>query len=45
MKYFEKRDEEKLKTDKAKNEYESVIYSLRGWLNDDQNTPYFEQKD
>jgi hypothetical protein len=35
MKFFEKRDESKIKTDKAKNDFESIIYSLRSWLNDD----------
>lgn len=45
MKYFEKRDEDKLKTDKAKNEFESIIYSFRGWLNEDSNAPYFEKSD
>jgi hypothetical protein len=29
-----------MKTDKAKNDFESVIYSLRDWLNDDINNPY-----
>lgn len=45
MKYFEKRDENKIKTDKAKNDFESIIYGLRGWLNDDSNTKYFQKKD
>lgn len=40
MRNFEKRDEEKVKTDKAKNDFESVIYSMRDWLNDDENNPY-----
>ena len=33
----ERRDEDKVKTDKAKNDFEGVIYALRDWLNDESN--------
>lgn len=40
MKALEKRDNDKLSTDEAKNEYESLIYEFRGWLNEDENQVY-----
>lgn len=43
MRAYEKRDEDKIKTDKAKNDFESVIYAMRDWLNDDENNPYIPQ--
>ena len=35
LKLFEKRDETKIRTDKAKNDFESIIYAMRDWVNDD----------
>jgi hypothetical protein len=32
LKAYEKRDEDKAKTDKAKNDFESVIYAMRDWI-------------
>ena len=43
MRWYDKRDEDKIKTDKAKNDFESVIYSMRDWLNEDENNPYIPQ--
>ncbi len=41
MRWFEKRDEEKAKTDKAKNDFETVIYAMRSWVSEDpDNLPY-----
>lgn len=40
LKAFEKRDDDKAKTDKAKNDFEAVIYSLRDWINEDENVPF-----
>jgi hypothetical protein len=40
MRSYEKRDEDKIKTDKTKNDFESVIYAMRGWLNEEENNPY-----
>jgi len=40
MKWYQKRDEDKIKTDIAKNEFESSIYSMRDWLREDENMPY-----
>jgi len=37
---LEKRDNDKLTTDEAKNEYESLIYAFRAWLNEDENQVY-----
>ena len=37
LRQFEKRDEDKKRTDKAKNDFESVIYSMRDWLNEEEN--------
>ena len=35
LRWFEKRDEERAKTDKAKNDLESIIYAMRDWLSED----------
>lgn len=40
LKKFEQRDEDKLKTDEAKNEYEGLVYEVRAWLQEDENFPY-----
>lgn len=40
MRWLEKRDEDKAKTDKAKNDFETVIYALRDWINEDENIPF-----
>lgn len=45
MKALERRDRNKLETDEAKNYYETQIYELRAWLNDDDNTSYFTTED
>ena len=37
LRKYEKRDEDKIKTDKAKNDYESIIYAMREWVNEDEN--------
>jgi hypothetical protein len=37
LKWYQKRDEEKIKTDKSKNDFETMIYKLRDWLRDDEN--------
>lgn len=29
-----------MKTDKAKNDFESIIYAMREWLTDDNNLPF-----
>lgn len=39
---LEKRDNDKLKTDEAKNDFESLIYEFRGWLNDEDHHIYEE---
>lgn len=45
MRALEKRDEDKLKNEDAKNTFETIIYAFRGWLNDDDNSAYVEEKD
>ena len=40
MKWYAKRDDDKIKTDFAKNEFESSIYTMRDWLREDENMPY-----
>lgn len=45
LRWFEKRDEDKAKTDKAKNDFESVIYALRDWINEDENIPFVGNAD
>lgn len=42
IKALEKRDNDKFRTDEAKNTFESLIYEFRGWLNDDENQVYEE---
>lgn len=37
---FEKKDEMKLKTDEAKNNFESIMYSFRDWLQEEDNLLY-----
>lgn len=37
---YERRDDDKVRTDKAKNDFESVIYALRDWLYDDNNQAF-----
>lgn len=43
IKALEKRDNDKLKTDEAKNTFESLIYEFRSWLNEDENQVYEEE--
>lgn len=42
IKALEKRDNDKFKTDEAKNTFESLIYEFRSWLNEDENQVYEE---
>ena len=44
IKALEKRDNDKLKTDEAKNTFEALIYEFRSWLQNDENAVY-ETKD
>jgi hypothetical protein len=45
MRSYEKRDEDKVRTDKAKNDFESIIYSMRDWINDESNQPFIPSDD
>lgn len=40
LRWYEKRDDDKKKTDQAKNEYEAIIYTMRDWLSEDENAVY-----
>jgi len=42
---LEKRDEDKLKNESAKNTFETLIYEFRGFLNEDENAAFVEAKD
>jgi len=43
VKWYKKRDEDKIKTDVAKNDFEAMIYKLRDWLREDDNAPFVEE--
>ena len=43
LKTYQKRDEDKIKTDVARNDFESMIYKMRSWLREDENTPYVKE--
>jgi len=45
IKALEKRDENKIKTDEARNAYESLIYEFRGWLRESENEDYVKEAD
>lgn len=42
LKWYQRRDEDKIKTDIAKNNFESMIYTMKDWLRDDENAIYVE---
>ena len=42
LKKYAKRDEDKIKTDVARNDFESMIYKMRSWLREDENAVYVE---
>lgn len=37
---YKNRDETKIKTDSARNAYESMIYRYREWLREEENEPF-----
>jgi len=43
MKWYKQRDEDKIKTDIAKNDFESMIYKLKDFLNEEENHQYVEE--
>lgn len=45
MAAYDKRDLDKFKTDEAKNNFESIMYSFRDWLQTDENLPFVGQED
>ena len=47
LRWYERRDEERARTDKAKNDFESVIYAMREWLTEysDEHMPYIGSSD
>jgi molecular chaperone DnaK (HSP70) len=47
LRWFERRDEERARTDKAKNDFESIIYAMRSWISDysDEHLPYIGSTD
>lgn len=42
---LEKRDEDKFKNESAKNTFETLIYEFRGFLNEEENNAFTEEKD
>jgi molecular chaperone DnaK (HSP70) len=40
LKWYKERDEDKIKTDIAKNDFESMIYKLKDWLREEENWPF-----
>merc|ERR1712232_880577 len=42
---LQKRDEDKLKDDEAKNTFESLIYEFRGWLNEGENEAFVPESE
>ena len=43
LKWYKKRDEDKIKTDVAKNDFEAMVYKLREWLREEENEAYVEE--
>lgn len=43
MQKYDRRDEDKIKTDKAKNDFEASIYSTRDWIQEDENQEFIEK--
>ena len=43
LRWYENRDQDKIKTDSAMNAFESMIYKLRDWLREDDHAPYVEE--
>lgn len=41
---LEKRDDDKERNESAKNTFETLIYEFRGFLNEDENAKYVEEK-
>lgn len=44
MKWYKSRDEDKIKTDEAKNNFEALVYEMRTWLRDEDNEAYVEEE-
>lgn len=42
LRAHDKRDQDKLKTDEARNGYESLIYEFRSWLSEEENHVFME---
>jgi len=43
LKWYKQRDEDKIKTDIAKNDFESMIYKLKDFLREEDNEPYVKE--
>lgn len=42
LKWYAKRDADKIKTDMARNDFETMIYKMRDWLREEENAVYVE---
>jgi hypothetical protein len=43
LRWYKNRDDTKIKTDSARNAFETYIYKLREWLREDDNAPYVKE--
>ena len=43
LKWYKERDEDKIKTDVALNDFESMIYKFKDWLREEENWPYIKE--
>ena len=43
LKWYKERDEDKIKTDIAKNDFESMIYKLKDWLREEENWKFVKE--
>jgi hypothetical protein len=43
LRWYSERDQNKMKTDVSRNNFESMIYKLRDWLRDEDNEQYVQE--
>lgn len=45
MRAYKKRDEDKERNDVSRNDFESLVYKVRGWLREDENEPFVAEEE
>jgi len=45
MKWYKERDENKIKNDETKNNFEALVYQFRGWLREEENEDYVVEEE